>query len=175
MPDKVALAREVTRRLLISLLTLIMLSGGSLIAFVWAQKPVSVFAIAMAFGICGGFISIQRRLKRLPAADLELMATSWPYVFLSPLAGGALAVILYLLFVSELLKGGLFPTFVAGETDTKDFSRMLACTASDYQDYAKIMFWSFVAGFSETFVTNIVGTFARTATPPSDNPDSENQ
>jgi hypothetical protein len=165
MSDKGALVREVTRRLLISLLTLIALSAALLIVFVLAQSSVSVFAITMTFGICGGFVGIQRRLKSLPLEDLELMASSWAYVFLSPLAGGALAVILYLLFVSGLVKGGLFPTFEPGETLRKDFTRILDCTASGYQDYAKIMFWSFVAGFSETFVTDIIGTFSKAAPP----------
>ena len=130
-----------------------------------AGKSVSVWAVVMAFGTCGGFVSIQRRLKQLTEADLELLATSWPYVFLSPVTGGALAVILYLIFVGGLLAGDLFPQFEAGPTTAKDFSRILECTAKDYPDYAKVMFWAFVAGFSESFVTNIIGTFAKSGQP----------
>lgn len=154
---------------MVSLLTLILASGALLIAFLCLKLPISVWAVAMAFGICGGFISVQRRLKDLTDEDLQLLASSWPYIFLSPLAGGTLAVILYMLFVSGLLAGDLFPAFEAGTTTAKDFYRLLDCTAKDYPDYAKIIFWAFVAGFSESFVTDIIGSFAKSAqskTPP---------
>ena len=169
MPTKVELIKEVTRRLVVSLLSLIFASAALLIAFLMLKMPISVWAVAMALGICGGFISVQRRLKELTDEDLQLLATSWPYIFLSPLAGGTLAVILYMLFVSGLLAGDLFPSFEAGATTSKDFTRLLDCTAKDFPDYAKIIFWSFVAGFSESFVTDIMGSFAKSAqskTPP---------
>jgi hypothetical protein len=162
MPTQVDLIRQVTRRLLISLVWLFAGSAALLVGFLVANKAVSVWAV-LAFGICGGFISVQRRLKTFTTEDLELLASSWSYVFLSPFTGGFLAVILYLLFVSGLLAGDLFPAFEAGQTTAKDFSRLLECTAKDYPDYAKIIFWSFVAGFSESFVTDIIGSFAKSA------------
>lgn len=168
--EKVKLVKEITRRLLISLFCLIVASGALLAAFLYFGAPVSVWAVVMAFGMAGGFISIQRRLKQLSEDDLQLLASSWPYVFLSPLTGGILAVILYLLFVSRLLTGELFPAFEPGAATVKDFSRLLECTAVGYEDYAKIMFWAFVAGFSEAFVTDIIGSFARGARPEDPHP-----
>jgi hypothetical protein len=161
MPSKIELVKEVTRRLLISLSCLIVLAIVILAAFMLSRKSVSIWGVVMVFGICGGFVSVQRRLKSFGDDDLELLATSWPYVFLSPVTGGALAVILYLLFAGRMLAGDMFPQFVAGETTAKDFSRILECTANKYYDYAKLMFWAFVAGFSESFVTDIIGTFAK--------------
>jgi len=170
MATKIELVKQVTRRLFLSLFCLILLSILTVIVFRLAGKSLSVFGAVMMFGIFGGFVSVQRRLKQLTHEDLELLATSWPYVFLSPVTGGALAVILYLMFIGKILAGDLFPAFVAGNTTATDFSRLLECTAKDYSDYAKLMFWAFVAGFSESFVTDIISSFAKSAqskTPPS--------
>jgi len=163
MSDRAEKIREVTRRLVLSLGVLLAISLLLFFAFRLVGIAISVLALVMAFGICGGFISVQRRLRSFTDEDLSLLATSWPYIFLPPLTGGVLAVVLYLLFVSGLLAGDLFPRFEQGETSAKDFTRLLETTAKQNVDYGKIMFWSFVAGFSESFVTNIIGTFTKSA------------
>ena len=33
-----------------------------------------------------------------------------------------------------------------------------------YKDYAKLIFWCFLAGYSESFVTNIISRFESTST-----------
>ena len=160
MKNKVEIVKEVTRRLFTSIAILICLSIGFFVALSMAKIPISVVAVVMVFGICGGFISVQRRLKSFNDEDLELLASSWPYVFLAPLTGGVLAVVIYLLFISGLLTGALFPTFDPPETG-KGFTRLLETVAHGPSDYAKVMFWAFVAGFSESFVTDIIGNFTK--------------
>jgi hypothetical protein len=78
MKNRIDLIKEVTRRLLISLGILVTFSVGLFVVFKLVGVPVSVLAMAAAFGICGGFISVQRRLKNFAEEDLELLATSWP-------------------------------------------------------------------------------------------------
>jgi hypothetical protein len=118
---------------------------------------------AFAAGIIGGFVGLQRRLKSMTADDLMLLANSWVYVWISPIVGGVLAVVLYVLFISTLVSGDLFPTFVPCEvayclTDRKGFS-IIFDVRGESVDYAKMIFWSFVAGFSERFVTDIISKF----------------
>ena len=118
---------------------------------------------AFAAGIIGGFVGLQRRLKSMTADDLMLLANSWVYVWISPIVGGVLAVVLYVLFISTLVSGDLFPTFVPDEvgscsTDRKGFS-IIFDVHGESVDYAKMIFWSFVAGFSERFVTDIISKF----------------
>jgi hypothetical protein len=112
-------------------------------------------------GFVGGFVGLQRRLKTLPAEDLTLLANSWVSIALSPIAGAILAELVYLLFISGLLAGNMFPTFVpdpdgGGIQGLKAIFEVHCPSASDY---AKVLFWSFVAGFSERFATNIIGQF----------------
>jgi hypothetical protein len=67
--------------------------------------------IVIAADVIGGFVGLQRRLKDLTIQDLTLMSNSWIYTCLSPLVGGVLALLLYILFISKLVSGDLFPLF----------------------------------------------------------------
>jgi hypothetical protein len=112
-------------------------------------------------GFVGGFIGLQRRLKTLPPEDLTLLANSWVCIALSPIAGAILAVLVYLLFISGLLAGNMFPTFVPDDQVNKiqGLRTIFEVHCPTSSDYAKVLFWSFIAGFSERFATNIIGQF----------------
>ena len=110
-------------------------------------------------GVIGGFVSIQRKLRTLPPRELDLIANSWVYTSLPPLAGGVLALLLYTLFLSEILTGALFPEFEADSKPLTEGIEALYQQHGDFQDYAKLIFWCFVAGFSQNFVTGLIGKF----------------
>lgn len=119
-----------------------------------------VLAAVIGSGITGGFVGLQRRLKDLTLDDLRLMKASWVYTALSPLVGGILALLLYVLFLSGLVSGQMFPTFEANpEKIAMSFRSLLTEHGRDYTDYAKLVFWSFVAGYSEHFVTDVISRF----------------
>ena len=154
----VKLLATVTRRLFIALV-LLFASALSLVAL-FPTAHFVVPGVVIASGFIGGFVGLQRRLKELTHADLELIAQSWIYTCLSPLVGGVLALLLYVLFLSELVTGNLFPHFTADAThQATDFSSVLQQHASSYQDYAKLLFWSFLSGFSERFVIDVISRF----------------
>ena len=150
MTEKLLAIRKISNRLAFALVILVLLviaryspEGGVI------NAPIAAFAA----GIVGGFVGLQRRLKSMSDDDLALLANSWVFVCLSPLVGGILAVVLYVLFVSTLVSGDLFPKFVSdirnlSPESPKGFSEIFAVHGESV-DYAKMMFWSFVAGFSE--------------------------
>lgn len=162
MNEKLQAIRKISNRLAIALAILVpvMIAG----AFLASQSQIiSAPIAAFSAGIIGGFVGLQRRLKSMSDDDLSLLADSWVYVCLSPLVGGILAVVLYILFISTLISGDLFPKFVPDATESysrihNGFSEIFA-VHGEAVDYAKMMFWSFVAGFSERFVTDIVSKF----------------
>jgi hypothetical protein len=164
----------VSNRLVWSLAVLVAVGiCGAIIAFAHhrtVSSPVSIpvpTPIAVLFvGFVGGFVGLQRRLKALPPEDLTLLANSWVCIALSPIAGAVLAVLVYLIFCSGLLGGNLFPAFVPDNKDApiQGLPDMFAVHCTTGADYAKVLFWSFIAGFSEKFATNIIGQFeSRTA------------
>jgi hypothetical protein len=135
---------------------------GILLAIAWFKQDseVVVPALVIASGVIGGFVTLQRRLKDLTIDDLELLESSWLQICLSPLVGGILALLLYIIFLGGLLTGSVFPVFIQdGGKDAARFSTIFAQHAVSYQDYAKLFVWSFVAGYSEHFVTDVLGRF----------------
>ncbi len=173
MTEKLQAIRKISNRLATALVVLVFLIICG--AFLTYNSPEGKFVTApiaaFSAGIIGGFVGLQRRLKIMSEDDLTLLANSWVYVCLSPLVGGILAVVLYVLFISTLISGDLFPKFIPDAVpkltpDTKElcievkkgFSDIFAVHGESV-DYAKMMFWSFVAGFSERFVTDIISKF----------------
>jgi hypothetical protein len=154
--------RNISNRLARALAILVVLFiPGALYAYhhpgnVIISAPMACFAV----GVIGGFVGLQRRLKKMTADDLTLLANSWVYVCLAPLVGGILAVLTYVLFVSGLLAGDLFPKFVP-DADAAEHHGLSAIFAihGGAPDYGKMLFWCFVAGFSERFATDIISRF----------------
>lgn len=128
--------------------------------------------VVLLFGALGSFLAQQRRLKELSDEDLELFNYSTIYKWLSPLAGATLAGILYLIFIGGLLGGELFPTFELPEKGTKlaksGLPVIFEIGSTSPPVYAKLLFWSFIAGYSERFVTDIIGRFETQAVQPSE-------
>ncbi len=171
MTEKLQAIRTISNRLAIALAALVLVMvGGAFFAYLNPDgNTVSAPLAGFAAGVVGGFVGLQRRLKSMSDDDLSLLANSWVYVCLSPFVGGILAVVLYVLFLSTLVSGELFPTFVA---DTQNPSHQVQTGFAEIfavhgnaVDYAKMLFWSFVAGFSERFVTDIVSKFENQSGP----------
>jgi hypothetical protein len=119
-------------------------------------------------GIVGGFVSIQQRLNKLELPEASVMADSWFAIALAPSYGGIFALILYFLFLANLLAGQLFPEFSIPkfhDPPTSDDIRVFFTQTypKTGADFAKFAFWSFVAGFSERFVPGIVQHFTDNA------------
>lgn len=127
--------------------------------------------IVIISGVIGGFVGLQRRLKELTVPDLKLIQESWIYTLLSPLVGGVLALLLYVLFLSDLISGELFPHFVSKVDNCLGYQCLFE-QYGGYKDYAKLIFWCFVGGYSERFVTDVISRFEGAAVktlPPSGN------
>src|SRR4029078_4561252 len=63
----------------------------------------------------------------------------------SMFTGAAFALVLWLMFLGGLLSGELFPKEIAGPL-----------TSPIPKDLAKLLVWSFIAGFAERFVPDLL-------------------
>ena len=164
MEQKLEQIRKISNRLVWALIALIgiCIPGAYLAQALPGSFVVSAPLMGMAVGFVGGFVGLQRRLKTLPADDLTLLANSWVCISLSPIVGGILAVVTYVLFASGLLAGDMFPKMIPDSDPnpiTQGVSQMFAIHCEDAASYTKLLFWCFLAGFSERFATNIIGQF----------------
>ncbi len=110
-------------------------------------------------GVIGGFVSSQRRMQSIPSDGDPLVSVfgldnAAYYLWLSPLLGAIFAVTLWLLFVGGILTGTVFPNFVHSSNDCglRFFHFTWNTLPKSSEDYAKLIIWSFLAGFAERLV-----------------------
>jgi len=121
-----------------------------------AALPLDWNTVALAFtvaftGAVGGFMSMLRRLKKASeemhrSSQLIAIESSRTAIILqSMFTGAAFALVLWLMFLGGLLSGELFPKEIAGPL-----------TSPIPKDLAKLLVWSFIAGFAERFVPDLL-------------------
>lgn len=164
LQTQVELVRVVSNRLFNALAAfIVLLLSATLVPQRFFEAPPYVGPIVFLVGVIGAFVSLQRRLKNLSICDLELLARSWRYVCLSPVVGGLLASVLYVLFLSQMVTGPLFPSFDKSSAEATQAAngllKLFLSYSNDPKEYAKLIVWAFLAGFSEKFVIDILGRF----------------
>jgi len=152
----------VTRRLIIMTLICVLLFASIFAVSYVLQQRFLLTSACFLCGIVGGFVSIQQRLPKVSNTELGMLTKSWFQILLVPIFGGVFALVLYCVFLSGIISGHLFPEFFvpqAGNNGPDDqfmwdiFSKTYPKTT---EDFAKLLFWCFVAGFSERFVPQII-------------------
>jgi hypothetical protein len=120
-------------------------------------------------GASGSVVGNYRKLSLL-GSDSEAVkhALSTPSVtlqlYVSPVIGGVFALPAWAAFFSGLLKGALFPNIAGVEGVYANFHDLMAKTHPEtFADAMKGVFWSFVAGYSERFVPNVIDQLAQQA------------
>lgn len=160
--DRIANIHILTKRLIVmTAVSVLLFSAVFGLSFYFSHRFMMTWAGFMC-GIIGGFVSIQQRIKAVSDDELVLLTRSWFQILLVPIFGGVFALVLYCIFLSGMIEGELFPHFYmpTPQSDTPDTAFMIDLFTKTYpltgQDLAKFLFWSFVAGFSERFVPQII-------------------
>ncbi len=150
---------------------------GILLAFVAVVAALSIytgeagsFPFAFLLGALGGSISLFRRLPHEGQESLLQISHDWISTLVPLLYGSIMASVAYLLFMSGILTGeqgrglftsNLFPNFTRPEIPTGKLltvPMILQIRPGTVADVGKLLVWSFLAGYSERFVTGILST-----------------
>jgi hypothetical protein len=128
-------------------------------------------AIALFVGAMGGLLSLQQRYQSVlrdgdPIDNTAQLMQNWPRIFLPAINGAIFAVVLYLLIAAGLVNGDIFPNIGVSPKDPDgtegtvllEFLKLAKPVSS--ADFAKLLVWSFVAGFAERFVPDTLTRFA---------------
>jgi hypothetical protein len=129
--------------------------------FGFGNKRLMLSWLSFVCGIVGGFVSIQQRLQKISDDELSLLQQSWLMVLVIPIFGGVFALVLYVLFLSGLINSKIFPAFYIPQFDdpptADNIQAFLTLTnPKSGEDLAKLIFWTFCAGFSERLVPQII-------------------
>ncbi|EWH00777.1 hypothetical protein [Halomonas sp. BC04] len=168
--ERIRHIHSITKRLIVMTTVAIAVLGGIFaLTFFFNQRFLVTWAVPLC-GIIGGFVSIQQRLNNVTDEELVLLDASWFQILLVPIFGGVFALVLYLVFLSGIVSGDLFPrfTFPTQEERQSGDDFMLSIFRETYPssgpDLAKLLFWSFVAGFSERFVPQLISKVTTSVT-----------
>lgn len=142
------------KRLFIVLFTFLVVCVLVFIIDVRGQIGMLVFLI----GNIGGYISVHRGLTGLSDDEVVGLSSSWWSIIVPSFVGGVLALVLYVLFLSNILSGDLFPKWGPCDDSSKGLKCFLTTYADGMASYAKLFFWSFIAGFNQKYVVDIINS-----------------
>jgi hypothetical protein len=153
--------------------------GLLLAAAQFGQHLLATLVLVMLGGALGGFVSLLRRIQQVPTGGDPLvnifeLENGRVSLYLAPLSGALFALVLFMIFQAGLVQGSLFPKVLHLHLQLWQFA--WAGQIIEQPEYAKLMVWSFIAGFAEQLVPDTLArlvergeeasTAARTAPPP---------
>jgi len=149
---------------------------GSLVAIINRYGGDSPFFTTLVMviiaGLLGGAFSMLQRVQSPiqdgdPLSNLLALRTAKREILLSPILGAVGALVLYCVFDAGLLKGDLFPTMYTVPKPAQgslSFEKYLfAAGPSAGIDHAKLLVWSFLAGFSERLLPDALDRLTKQA------------
>ena len=151
-----------TRRLIVLTAAALLVFGALFGVTFFLESRLMITWVVFVCGIIGGFVSIQQRVKKISDKELQLLSGSWYQILLIPIFGAVFSLVLYSIFLSGLLNSDIFPAFSfptpsAMGPDTEYIISVLRETyPRSGPDLAKLVFWSFAAGFAERLVPQII-------------------
>lgn len=184
-PDVVIDAyKQMLTSLFIGTLIVLFLGFLALLPFLWnyfyegntSTADVPLLATVMLTGALGAFFSALTRLysfDELPRVLIERGLTLptahlLMYSLIPPVVGTIFALVLYFTFAGHLISGELFPNISCHEpkvVDHESCAKLSSLLSTDGPDnaiaFAKVIVWSFLAGFAERLVPNTLDSLSR--------------
>lgn len=131
----------------------------------------ATLTVVILVGAVGGLVSMQQRYQSLPEEGDQIHNVSELLhgklsIFLPAVSGAIFAAVLYLLVLAGLLQGGLFPKMVTDPgiatndpTGVNFIYFLREANPASRTEFAKLLVWSFIAGFAERFVPDTLSRF----------------
>ncbi len=113
----------------------------------------------MFIGAMGGLVSMQQRYQGVsregdPLDNLSQLSQNWSRLFLPAVNGAIFAMLFYMIILGGLVQGDLFPQLqnIQDPEGIKLSALIEHGNPLSFTDYAKLIVWSFLAGFAERLV-----------------------
>lgn len=134
------------------------------VLFILHGGHTAVVAMVFAAGNIGGYVGLHRALAQAGDREVQDLARSWLGVVVPSFIGGILAIVLYLIFLSGIVGGDVFPEFKedASAKQAQGIAKLMGQHAPNFREYAKLLVWSFIAGFNQKYVVDILDSLQTT-------------
>lgn len=135
-------------------------------------KSPPLLPLVVAAGMLGALFSALIRLYNVDQAGKALITSTIQklgpylifYALVPPVIGAIAAVVLYLIFIAGYLHTDVFPVMKCFKPDEKTCDTVLDLMnyywPKSPEDYGKALVWSFIAGFSERLVPDLLQSMA---------------
>jgi hypothetical protein len=113
-----------------------------------------IFYLVWIAAVLGSAVNITTQTVVIPAYLFDKITfLAWKL-----LVAMTFATFLYVLFASQIVSGDLFPHFQKTTHTPYEFTMVFldVCKPATNQDVCKVLVWSFIAGYLERFVPNII-------------------
>lgn len=143
------------------------------ILFNKSESGPSIFAVTIAAGGLGAIFSNIIRLHQIKdisqvfenevrAAEKSYMIS---YAAVTTTVGIVASGVVYMIFASKFLQGAPFPQFTCG-LEKPDLCNSIETLINDWgpdlsEDYAKMILWGFIVGFSERLIPDLLGQYSK--------------
>jgi len=131
-------------------------------------EPLSATLLPVMFiGAMGGLVSMQQRYQSVsregdPIDNISQLTQNWSRLFLPAVNGAIFAVLLYMIIRGNLVQGQLFPQLQKPVENLEGGIQLKALFAQGKPasaiEYAKLIVWSFLAGFAERLVPDTLSS-----------------
>lgn len=123
--------------------------------------PVFTLFVAAFMGSLGGFVSMLQRLQKIGSGNTHLSLIEMEYgqhsiLYQSLITGAIFATVLLVIFAGGLLRGDLFPDYSTDNQAGVGFIDFLRNASGNSTQFAKLLVWSFIAGFAERLVPDFL-------------------
>lgn len=150
--------RILWKRLLV-LLVIMLAASTSVMAGAALGNFGNTGILVFMVGNIGGYVGMHRALGDMKDDEVIGLAVSWWAIVAPSVVGGVLALVLYVLFMSGILGGDLFPKIKSDVTEpVKSLQALVMQHAEGVTEYAKLFFWSFIGGFNQKYVVDVINS-----------------
>ena len=134
------------------------------------ERSPSIFLVTVMAGAIGAIFSNITRLYQIgevsalftkKVLDAGIFRMSL-YAAVPAVIGAVAAAVIYLIFAGKFIQGTPFPAFSCDNGSCDSIAALINNWGpAQAEDYAKIIFWGFVGGFSERLVPDMLGQYSK--------------
>lgn len=150
---------EINKRMFFVIAILAILS----IVIIWGQFSSSTILTVLFLGSIGGELALFHKTEQFKISGFKRIYSSWIWILIPAILGGIFAILFYFIMSAPALSAlPFFPHFE--QACSPGFKEFFCRKLVGDKSVAYLGFWSFLAGFSDRLVLNVLSQYSTNGT-----------